>query len=78
MRVAMSIEELVIEKLRGLPPDQKREVLHFVEFLQEKKDAKQPLQSLHGLWADLGVEISEKDIADARREMWGTFPREPF
>ena len=51
MRVAMSIEELVIEKLRGLPPDQKKEVLHFVEFLQEKKGAKQPLQSLHWLWA---------------------------
>jgi hypothetical protein len=40
MRVAMSIEELVIEKLRGLPPDQKREVLDFVEFLREKKDTK--------------------------------------
>jgi len=74
----MSIEELVIEKLRGLPPDQKKEVLDFVEFLQEKKDAKQPLRSLHGLWADLGVEITEKDITDARREMWSTFPRESF
>jgi hypothetical protein len=78
LSVAMSIEELVIEKLRALAPDQKKEVLDFVEFLQEKKAPKQPLQSLHGLWADLGVEISEKDIAEARREMWGTFPREPF
>ena len=74
----MSIEELVIEKLRGLPPDQKKEVLDFVEFLHEEKDAKQPLRSLHGLWADLGVEITEKDITDARREMWSTFPRESF
>ena len=78
MRVTMSIEELVIEKLRRLPPDQKKEVLDFVEFLQEKEGARQPLQSLHGLWADLGVEISENDIADARREMWSTFPRESF
>jgi hypothetical protein len=78
MRVTMSIEEWVIQKLRGLPPDQKREVLDFVEFLQEKKGVEQPLQSLHGLWADLGVEISEKDIADARHEMWGTFPGESF
>ncbi|MGA2072979.1 MAG: DUF2281 domain-containing protein [Terriglobia bacterium] len=74
----MSIEELVIEKLRDLPPDQKEEVLHFVEALRERKGAKQPLESLHGLWADLGVEISEKDIAEARREMWGTFPRGSF
>jgi len=77
MRVTMSIEELVVEKLRGLPPDQKREVLEFVESLRERNGAKKPLQSLHGLWADLGVEITEEDIADARREMWGTFPREP-
>jgi len=74
----MSIEELVIEKLHGLPPDQKKEVLDFVEFLQKRNGERGPLQSLHGLWADLGVEISEKDIADARREMWGTFPRESF
>jgi hypothetical protein len=78
MRVTMSIEELVIEKLRDLPPDQRKEVLDFVEFLQEKKGPKQPLRSLHGLWADVGVEISEKDITDARREMWSTFPRERF
>ncbi len=72
----MSIEELVVEKLRGLLPDQKKEVLDFVEFLEVKKTAKQPLKSLYGLWADLGAEISEKDIADARREMWGVFPGE--
>ena len=70
----MSIEELVVEKLRELPLDRKKEVLDFVESLREKKGANQPLKSLYGLWADLGVEISEKDIADARREMWGTFP----
>ncbi len=74
----MSIEELVIEHLRVLPPDQQREVLDFVEFLHGKKGAKQPLESLHGLWADFGVEISEHDIAEARREMWSTFPRESF
>lgn len=74
----MSIEELVAKKLRSLPPERKKEVLDFIDFLQKKKGTKQPLQSLYGLWADLGVEISEKDIADARREMWGTLPREPF
>ena len=74
----MCIEELVIERLRDLPPDQKEEVLDFVESLQEKKGAKQPLQSRDGLWADLGVEINEEDIAGARREMWSTFPRQSF
>lgn len=72
----MSIEEQVIQKLRGLASDQKKEVLDFVEFLEEKKARNEPLKNLYGLWADLGVEISEEDIAQARREMWSNFPRE--
>jgi hypothetical protein len=35
---------------------------------------KQPRRSLYGLWSD--VSVSEEDIAEARREMWGNFPRE--
>jgi hypothetical protein len=31
-------------------------------------------KSLRGLWTRLN--ISEEDIAEARREMWGDFPRE--
>lgn len=27
---------------------------------------------LGGLWKDLGIEITEEDIAEARRELWGT------
>ena len=35
-----------------------------------------PRKSLHGLWADLNVDVSEEDIQEMRREMWGNFPRE--
>jgi hypothetical protein len=28
------------------------------------------------LCADLNLDLTETDIADARREMWGNFPRE--
>ena len=31
-------------------------------------------KSLRGLWK--GLDISEEDIAQARREMWDSFPRE--
>jgi len=31
------------------------------------------LKSLRGLWR--GVDISESDIAEVRRQMWGDFPR---
>ncbi|MBD1833715.1 hypothetical protein H6F61_13760 [Cyanobacteria bacterium FACHB-472] len=33
-----------------------------------------PRKSLRGLWR--GLDITEEDIAEARREMWGNFPRE--
>jgi hypothetical protein len=72
----MNIEQSVLEKLRELPPEQQREVLDFAEFLHQKSIAKRPRRSLKGLWADLGVQITEEDIAEARREMWGNFPRE--
>ena len=74
--MAMTIEEMVLERLRDLPPEKQKEVLAFVESLKEKDGARKPLRSLEGLWADLGIEITEDDIAEARREMWGNFPRE--
>lgn len=30
-----------------------------------------PVVRLGGLWKDLGVEITEEDIIELRREMWG-------
>ena len=33
-------------------------------------------QSLRGLWRSL--EISEAEIAEAKNEMWGNFPKEPI
>lgn len=71
----MTVEELVLEKLRELPPQKQREVLAFVNLLQEKVQSG-TRKSLHGLWAGLDVNVSEADISDARREMWGGFPRD--
>jgi len=72
----MTIEQQVLEKLRGLPPEKQKEVLEFVRLMKEKNGAKKPLRSLRGLWADLNIQITEDDIAEARREMWGNFPRD--
>jgi hypothetical protein len=36
----------------------------------------QPRLSLKGLWTDQDIHITKEDIAEARREMWGNFPRE--
>lgn len=71
----MTVEEQVLEKLRELPPQKQKQVLAFVSLLQEKAQ-NGARRSLHGLWAALDVKVSEADISDARRDMWGGFPRD--
>ena len=68
-----SIEDLVLARLRNLSVERRKEVLDFVEFLASKSSPKHPRRSLRGLWADLDIQITEEDIDEARREMWGKF-----
>ncbi len=72
----MSIEEAVVEKLRTLPAERQQEVLDFVEFLEQRVRPKRPRRSAEGLWANLDITLTDEDIDQARREMWGNFPRE--
>ncbi len=72
----MTIEQAVLENLRDLPVDKQQEVLDFTEFLRQKLHKKKPRRSLRGLCADLNIAVTEEDIAEARKEMWGNFPRE--
>ncbi len=74
----MTVEEVLMEKIKVLPMNRKQEVLDFAEFLEQKEANPKPRRSLEGIWADLDVNITEEDIAEARREMWGNFPREHF
>jgi hypothetical protein len=72
----MTIEQAVLQNLQRLPAAQKQEVLDFVEFLQAKMTSKHPRRNPIGLFATLGVDVSETDIAQARQELWGNFPRD--
>jgi hypothetical protein len=72
----MTIEQAVLENLRELPIDEQQEVLDFSEFLRQRLQKKKPRRSLRGLCADLNSDITDEDIAEARKEMWGNFPRE--
>ena len=72
----MNIQQSIMETMKTLPEDKQQEVLDFIEFIQQKAAAKRPRRSLKGLWADLGVELSEEDVTEVRRDMWGNFPRE--
>jgi hypothetical protein len=73
---AGSLAYTLVQKLQALPYDKQREVLDFVEFLAEKHRPKRPRRSFLGALAHLDIPCGEEDIAEARREMWGNFPRE--
>ncbi|MGI8640080.1 MAG: DUF2281 domain-containing protein [Pyrinomonadaceae bacterium] len=74
----MSVLETLVETLKEMPYEQQKELLHYAEFLNSKKKANgnPPRKSLYGLWANRGIDITEEDIDEIRREMWGNFPRE--
>ncbi|MEA3340590.1 MAG: hypothetical protein U9R15_11540 [Chloroflexota bacterium] len=59
-----------------LPPDSLRLLRDFVSFLRSRVEQPVPQQErivkLGGLWAGT-PEITEEDIAEARREMWANF-----
>jgi hypothetical protein len=74
----MSVSESMIKKIESLPPDKQREVIQLVDALAAENTNHRPRKSLLGLCADLGIHITEEDIAEARREMWGNFPRDDF
>ena len=55
-----------------------RQVLDFAAALKPSTPPAPPPGPAHPLFgslAHLGVSISEEEIAEARREMWGNFPR---
>jgi hypothetical protein len=76
--IPMSLETELIEKIRRLPADKQLIVKSLVDELarvreQTTQEASKPW---FGCLEHLGKTITEEDIAEARREMWGGFPRE--
>ena len=66
----MTTWEIIAEKAKELPPEKQLEVLDFLEFVRTRTRRRRPLRSPAGLWKDLGINLSEADIAAARREIW--------
>lgn len=69
----------ITSALDFLPPESLRLLRDFIAFLRSRSGRDVPQEKrivkLGGLWAGT-PEITEEDIAEARREMWGNFPRE--
>jgi hypothetical protein len=60
----------VISGLRVLPPERQQEVLDFVEFLKTRSNAKPARKSLKGLWAKHNIDLSAREMAEARQQLW--------
>jgi hypothetical protein len=74
----MSLETELIEKIKQLPADKQLLVKSLVDELARIRTQFAPAAAppWYGSLEYLGKTISEEDIAEARREMWGHFPRE--
>lgn len=73
----MTVKEQLFQKLETLLPEEQEAVIQFVDFLQFKRNLQKPQEinlpprnSLKGIWANLPIDITEKEITEARQEMW--------
>jgi hypothetical protein len=77
----LTIADQIYEKVKRLPPEKQAEVLDFAQKMEVSPppDAAGPRKSncgsLRGMWKDQPP-ITEEDIAELRREMWGNFPKD--
>ena len=75
-RFIMSFEQAILEAVRALPIAKQQEILSHATRLREETNPKQPLKSIKGLWAGLGISLSSEEIEANQREMWNRFPAE--
>jgi hypothetical protein len=72
----ISIEDAIVEKVRALPADKQQKVLEYVESLQTDGKPRSSKDRVKGMWRHLGVDLSEDEIDENRREMLRGFPRD--
>jgi Protein of unknown function (DUF2281) len=72
----MTSEEVLLEKIKVLPPNLKQEAIHFVEFLESKITFPNKRKSLKGSLSHLNIKISDADIREARNEMWRGYTKD--
>ena len=76
MEKGVTLEEALVVVRRLSPVDKARLIEQIVPDLERELEAARPMprKSLRGLWR--GLDITPEEIDEARREMWGNFPRE--
>ena len=76
MDSSVTLEEVLASVRQLSAVDKARLIERIVPDIERelKSGAPTERESLRGLWR--GLDITEEDIARARQEMWGSFPRE--
>ena len=76
MERTVTLEEALDLVKQLSPVDKARLIERIVLDIKRELNAARPTprKFLRGLWR--GLDITEEDITEARREMWGNFPRE--
>ena len=67
----MTLKDSLVAVLEDLSVEEQMELLSYAKLLKSKNPVKRPRKSLKGMWADLDIHITEEDIKEVRREMWG-------
>ena len=70
----MSVEEAILEAVRGLPAGKQLELRSHATRLRQEAISPQPVQSIKGLWADLDISLSAEEIDATQAEMWLNCP----
>ena len=76
MEDSVTLQEALALVRRLSPVNKARLIEPGVPDIERELNAARPTprKSLRGLWR--GLDITEEEIAEARREMWGSFPRD--
>lgn len=72
----MTVVDDIIKLIQDLPIEKQVEIRTYAKTLSTTKEVPKPSRNWIGLCSADGIHISEKDIEEVRREMWGSFPRE--
>jgi hypothetical protein len=78
MSMSVSTVEALAALARQLPLAERARLIEQVAASLAEETGKHPIprRAAYGVLADLHIDVSEEDIAEARRDMLANFPRE--
>ncbi len=72
----MISEEVLLEKIKVLPPNLKQKAIDYVESLQGEAAPPLKRKSVKGSLSHLNIKLTDEDIRQARNEMWRGYTKD--